>query len=352
MPFTTPTLPELIDRAANEIETRLPGVDARLRRSNLAVFSRIHSGAVHGLYGLLRWLSKQILPDTADNDILNRHSNIWNITRKAAAQATGTVQFTGSNGLFIPAGTTLQRADFAEFKTVSDQTFSGATMDVIIQAVEGGVDGNTAASSKLTLISPIAGVNSTAIVDGAGIAGGSDTEGDDALRARLLARIQQPPHGGASFDYVQWALEIAGVTRAWVYPLESGAGTVTVRFVTDDDPGGLIPNGAKVAEVDAHIDYLRPVTANVTVLAPVAAPVDIEISNLNPNTAEVKAAVEAELAGMFRREAEPGGTILISHIREAVSIASGEDDHAIVVPAGNVTHTANQMPTLGVVTYS
>ena len=67
-----------------------------------------------------------------------------------------------------------------------------------------------------------------------------------------MDRIRQPSHGGASFDYVKWALETPGMaaggaTRAWVFPQELGIGTVTVRFVMDDKPSTIIPYAADVA---------------------------------------------------------------------------------------------------------
>jgi uncharacterized phage protein gp47/JayE len=80
------------------------------------------------------------------------------------------------------------------------------------------------------------------------VADGSDEESTDELRARLLARLQNPPHGGNATDYEAWAKEVSGVTRAWSYPLELGAGTVTVRFVRDDD-ASPIPDAGEVAAV-------------------------------------------------------------------------------------------------------
>ena len=47
MPFTRPTLTTLIDRGAADIESRLAGSDARLRRALLNVLVRAHAGAVH-----------------------------------------------------------------------------------------------------------------------------------------------------------------------------------------------------------------------------------------------------------------------------------------------------------------
>lgn len=66
-------------------------------------------------------------------------------------------------------------------------------------------------------------------------------ESDERLLARLLACIQQPSHGGAAFDYAQWAHEVTGVTRVWVLLASDGGGTVTVLFVCDEDVS-IIPS--------------------------------------------------------------------------------------------------------------
>ncbi|WP_431477840.1 baseplate J/gp47 family protein [Massilia eburnea] len=57
--------------------------------------------------------------------------------------------------------------------------------------------------------------------------------------------------------------------------------------------------------VQAYIDARRPVTAELYVVAPVAAPVPFQIQ-LTPGSASVKAAVEAELRDLILRESAPG----------------------------------------------
>lgn len=350
MPFERPPLADLIERAAADIESRLPGGDARLRRSNLAVLARVHSGAVHGLYGYLAWLALQLMPDTAELEHMDRWAAIWGVTRKAATAAEGNVTLTGTNGAVVPTGTTLQRSDGAQFTVDADATIASGTATATVTAAAAGADGNTEATSALTIVSPIAGVTSACVVAAGGLSGGADTESDEALRARLLDRIQEPPHGGADFDYVKWALEIPGVTRAWCFPLEMGLGTVTVRFVRDDDVS-IIPDAGEVAAVQAHIDGLRPVTADVYVVAPAAVALNLTISGLVPATAAVREAIAAELDDLLRREAEPGGTILVSHLREAISIAAGEYDHVLTTPSADVTHTTGQIAVLGTITW-
>jgi uncharacterized phage protein gp47/JayE len=349
--FSRPSLQNLIDRAQGDIEAGLPGADARLRRSNLNVLAGLIAGVSHGLHGHIAWLADQVIPDTAEVEYLDRWATLWlDQPRKAAAAAAGNVTFTGTSGTLVPAGTSLIRADGIEYATDADATLSAGTVTAAVTAVEAGAAGNAIAGVAVTLTTPIAGVTSAATVASGGLVGGSDTESDDDLRARLLARLKEAPHGGASFDYVTWALEVAGVSRAWVYPQELGIGTVTVRFVRDDD-ASIIPDAAEVASVQDYIDARRPVTADVTVVAPVAVPLDFTIA-VTPNTAAVKAAVQAELTDLLRREAEPGGTILLSHIREAISIAAGETNYTMTAPAADVTHTTGQMATMGTITWA
>jgi uncharacterized phage protein gp47/JayE len=205
-------------------------------------------------------------------------------------------------------------------------------------------------------VTPIAGIDSDGTVAGSGLIGGTDAETDAALLVRLLARLQQPPTGGGPGDYVSWAKAVTGVTRAWQYPNRDGLGTVAVFFVRDGDytlkagDSGIIPSAGEVAAVQAYIDAVAPVTADVTVYPPTAVDLDMTI-NLLPNTSTVQDAVEAEIAAYLVREAEPGVTLLISQMNEAVSIAPGETDHIITVPAANKTHTAAQLPVTGTYTW-
>lgn len=91
-------------------------------------------------------------------------------------------------------------------------------------------------------------------------------------------------------------------------------------------------------------------TADVNVLAPTAVPLDFTI-HVDPDTASVRAAVEAELVDLLAREGSPGGTLRLSRIREAISRAAGESFHTMTVPAADVTLTGLQLSTLGTITW-
>lgn len=103
--------------------------------------------------------------------------------------------------------------------------------------------------------------------------------------------------------------------------------------------------------MSGYIAPRRPVTADVTVAAPVGADLDVTIRSLTPDTPAVRAAIEAEIADLVLRDSAPGGAIRISRLREAISGAQGETDHALVAPAADVTHTAGQIAVMGDVTW-
>jgi uncharacterized phage protein gp47/JayE len=343
MAFNRPPLTSLVKSLRDDMLSRV-GDGALLRRADAEVYARVFAGAMHGLYGYADWIARQILWDRCDADTLDRWASMWlQVPRKPAAQATGQVTFVMATGAVVPTGTVLQAFDGVQYQTTADNT--GTTAPVV--ALVAGAAGNRAAGQSLSLVSPIAGVQTQSAAGE--ISGGADVESTDLLRARLIARVRTPPDGGSVTDYLQWALEVPGVTRAWVAPLEQGGGTVVVRFVRDND-ASIIPDAGEVAAVQAHIAALKPVTAELYVVAPVADALNFQIA-LTPATVAVKTAVEAELRDLLVCEAAPGVTLLVSHIREAISAAAGETDHVLVAPSSNVVPAIGHMPVFGSITW-
>jgi uncharacterized phage protein gp47/JayE len=84
--------------------------------------------------------------------------------------------------------------------------------------------------------------------------------------------------------------------------------------------------------------------------APTALVVDFTLS-VTPNTTAVQEAVAAELADFFAREAQPGVALPKSQYDQAISFAAGETDHTVTAPAGAITPSAGQLPTLGAVNF-
>ena len=340
MPFETPTLPVLVSRTQSDLAS-----DA-LRRSDAQVLSRALSGRAYGLYGYLDWIAEQILPDTADEETLERIANLrLSQPRKAAQPAEGTASFTAAAGRVVDVDTVMQSNDGRAYRVSESVTTVAGINTAKLEAVDAGTLGNIEAGMVLTLIQPVEGLVSTFTVLAPGLIGGIAQESVESLRARVVRSYRVIPHGGSADDYETWALEVPGVTRAWCRRNFLGPGTVGL-FVMRDDDANPIPDPAQLAEVKAYIEPLRPVTAELYVLPPVQVPVVYQL-RLTPDTSAVRAAVAVQLQDLHNREAGLGDKLLISHIRESISSATGENDHELVAPTGDVLAASNQLLTFG-----
>lgn len=359
MPFERPTLPTLIARFKADLRAYTDGGDALLRRSVERVLSKVVPGLTHGLYGHLAWVARQLLPDTCEPEGVLRWAAILGITLRPAAAAIGRARFE-TTGPLIPIGHLVRRADGVRYFVTAATALVGE-VEVELEAEVPGAAANADMGTPLTLVSPVAGVNSAGVVtDPDGLHDGVDVEDVDvSLRERVLQRLKNPPRGGGRGDYVAWALEVPGVTRAWETPRVLGAGTVGVQFVTDDALTGTIPTPGKVDEVEAYLVERAPVTigraidgqwVGVIVSAPTAHPINPSIL-VTPDTPEVRLAVTAELEDFLRREAAPGKRIALSRFREAISSAAGEHEHALLSPTTDIVPAPGHLPVLGTPTW-
>ncbi len=340
MPFETPSLPVLINRTQGDL------AGDSLRQSDAQVLARTLGGAAFGLYGYLDWIAQQILPDTADETTLERIAALrLHQPRKAAQAASGSVSFTAAAGAVLDADTLLQTSDGRSYTVTLGGTTSSGINTAQIQALDAGSLGNADAGLTLFPVQPVQGIGNTFTVLDPGLTGGVAMESVESLRARVIRSYRIIPNGGSAADYETWALECPGITRAWCRGSYLGPGTVGLFVMRDDDPVPL-PDGEQLALVQAYIDPLRPVTAELHVLAPVLVPVTYTL-RLIPDTTATRAAVEAQLQDLHDREGGLGETLLLTHIAESISSASGEQDHLLVSPSADVPAATNQLLTFG-----
>ena len=361
MPFVRPLLADLITRIRGDLRGRLEVDSPLLRRAMIDPLGAVWAGGVHTLYGFIDWLSRQLFADTAERDALLRQAALYGIEPAPATFATGNVTATGSpDGTAILAETIIKLDAVTKYRVTTGQVIASGTATLPVAAVIAGAAGNQVAAVPLTFETPIPGVNAAAVVAVGGLTGGDDGDSGDAgterVRTRLLQRLQQPPAGGADGDYIGWALDVAGVTRAWTYPTELGLGTVVVRFVRDNDVGSIFPDAGEVAAVQASLDANRPITAVATAVAPTSLAVAFTI-HLIPDNADTRAATTAELTDLLARVAEPGdgagrGTVLLTAIRTAIGVAAGVTNYTMTVPSADVVPATGQLPVVGTITFT
>jgi uncharacterized phage protein gp47/JayE len=357
MPWKTPTLKETRRLTRDYVLSQL-GAKVMIPNSALRIMSDTMAGLAHLTMLYLDWLAKQLMPDTAEKEWLDRHGNIWLVNadgstgRKSATYANGTVQFEGNVGVVAPVGTTMTGGNGVEYQTVTEAMIaSGGLGTAEAVALTAGAISNLPDGDTLGITPQITGITIATLLGD--MSGGVDTETDDQLRERVLFRIQNPPMGGSQADYVRWAMAVPGVTRAWAAS-EIGPGSMTVRFLMDDiypDNYGL-PTAADIQVVSDYVNLKRPVTVyDCFVFAPVLLFYDITIRNLTTDTPTVRAHIEASIRDMEFVRSKPGQTMYRSWVDEAISQAVGEDSHELDFETTPMPNPAS-MPVLGTVLYA
>lgn len=382
MPYSRKTLTELRLQVLQDIASALPGSDPLLRFSNLNIMGVVQAGLAHLHNGFIDYIAQQSNPYTATGEYLEAWAALKGVFRIPAHASTGTWHTTGTNGVEIPSGTPLVRGDGQKYTTTADGTIASGTVTVPVTAVADpagklGAVGNCDVGTVLTLGTAIAGVNSTGAA-ATNFTGGADLEKDEALRARMLLAYQTPAHGGSAADYVDWALEVPGVTRAWCVPNVYGSGTVGVYIMFDSAeaahggfpqgtngvsqfdhgpvagaPRDTVATGDQLAVAD-WISVLQPVTALVYALAPGASPVNFTIDGIPGASTSVKNQINAAIDSVLLQYAKITGaatTVDISFVNAAIAAIPGTSGFVISSPAGNIVTASGQLPTRGTVTY-
>lgn len=349
MPYQSPTLTELIKQGQQDIQVNFPNVRMH---SVLSVLNRVNAGLSAGEHQHLGWLANQIIPTTADEEYLLEYARMKGIYRKQPASAAGIATFEVASPTTIPENTKLQDDQGQVFVVTQNVQVSAGTADVQIEAEQEGLDGNIAVGTKLSLVSAVLGVKPTATVKS--MSGGADIESLDSVRARLLFRVQYPPAGGAPHDYVRWAKEVAGVTRAWCFERYQGGGTVGVAFVLDE-LSSILPTEQDIAKVKKYIEgHLNletgqyegmPANVELFVFPPVLQSINLTI-RLVPATVALKQSVESTLKALFAQTGL-GGRIYLSHIRAAISNVVGEQDNSVITPTADIELPPNAIAVLG-----
>lgn len=170
-------------------------------------------------------LRKDSYLSTATGDALDNKAADYLVTRKTATQASGTVRITRAGtgtSLFIPAGwaqlTTRPAPGQAAIAllTTADATMGigVSSVDVPVIAVLGGTAGNLSASTVLIPQTALTGVASDGgILVQVALTGGTNEEGDEALRARVKIEVAGRINGTA-LALLAAALAISGVDSA------------------------------------------------------------------------------------------------------------------------------------------
>lgn len=380
MPFKRKTLSELRTENQQFMQAELERVGALLRYGNLKVLADMDAGMAHLHYAYLDYIALQTNPFTATDEWLAGWMALKQTYRKAATAAKSpAVKATGTAGVDLPAGTVLNRADGYQYVTDSKLSISagksGTTSitavlpDISDDVTGGGNKGNADAGTLLTLDANIPGIDNTLmLIEPA--TGGADIETQEDFRQRGLLAYQNPPQGGSDADYKKWALEMPGITRAWVKRRGMGVGSVVVYIMCDDNGTGGFPVGndgvssleewgvikatGDQGRVADHIYPLQSDVAIVYVCSPVKKLVNFTIAGIPNIDSSTVAEIEASITQLFYENGNPDGSgkILLSDINGALSQVEGAKGYILTAPSQNIILDTGELPLLGEVYFA
>jgi uncharacterized phage protein gp47/JayE len=279
--------------------------------------------------------------ETSEGTYLDMRAAEHGVTRKESLKAQGSVTFSGPDGTFIINGTRLQTTSGIFFVTLADVTISGGTATVNAEAEEGGLAGNVAAG-LINALAPGDLYGIVTVTNPASFDGGADTEDDASLLKRLMDRVQKPATSGNAAHYKQWALEVAGVGDAKVYPTWNGGGTVKVVLV---DTEKSAPAQSVIDAATAYIEDNRPIGATVTVVGATELPINVTSTmtiDAGANLADIQTQFISSLADYLKSIAFTGEQIRYTRIANLLIDVEGVVDYASLTVNGG---TANIVPT-------
>jgi uncharacterized phage protein gp47/JayE len=311
MPLQTlPTTEEIRNRIITDIESKINQSTPSFFKS----FNRVLAAALAFVFTLLykygQWTYKQIFTITQSDESLELKGEQYDIPRKDSVATQITADATGTIGTTIEAGKIFRASknglNYSVVTTV--QNLSG-TVELTLNCLTAGIAGNLLVSDSLTVQQPQAGLDNIITVT-ATVIEGEDREPIEEFRARIQEIEKRPPQGGALVDYIIWAKEVAGVTRAFAFGKreESSitAGVVEVYPLTDDDVAGRIPSSEKLTEIENYIDSptRAPTQAvAINVIAFTERTFDIDITALDPDNATIRNSISENIpAFLLSRE--------------------------------------------------
>ena len=306
-------------------------------------------------------------PEYAWDEWLDLHGAQAGLTRNSATRATGTVSVTASSGTVLATGTifAVPGTDYnepIEFRTVGETVFSSdGTLDIAIEAVNAGTDGNVAAGTITIMGTPVAGV--TAIMNPEATSGGTEAEDDEDFYERIFAENKDANfYVGNDADFVKWSKEVSGIGDCIVDSDDLQPGVVKLILV---DSNGAPASEALVTAVYNHIvspddrsKRLLPTgCCQLIVTAATSKAIDYTCTGLildGTTISDVQAAFAGSILEIYSA-AKADNILRYNALRTALSTISGVSDFAGFTVNGaesNIVLDAAEYPVTGTITFT
>ena len=360
------SLQDLVRIVENAMAVQFYGQSSTLRKGVLKVLANVLGAMLYMMSLIAKRIWKNRFVSTCDVSALDGFGAEYGIPHKAPMCASGKAKVSladGTRSVVIVQGTALiDPVSKKEYEVTETVTVAASNLFIPVSAIHYGADSDLLTGGALEFRdSDVDGVES---IVSEGIVGGKlegvEVDGEvqvwgelaEEYRARLLNRVQNPPHGGAENDYWQWAMSFPFVTDAYVFANNPNSNSVTIALA-NYSAADLSVSTDQASEVSDYIcdDSRRPITADVRVLGVTA--VDVGISaRVSPFNASVKANVTTAIK-QYLRGIGPGKTVDLSQMSadvlassnaQSFNITSATKNGAAVISLEFVVDTSDDDP--------
>jgi len=295
MSLIIPTLSEIKAQIITDIEGAIGQTSPIFPKAFVRVVATALAGLQWLCYRFAVWCYRQIFTATADEAAVLARGAQYGLAPTVAVAAKLEAEASGDNDITIPAGTLWYSGDYVYTQTDAEIIAAGvATIE--IECLTAGEDGNLENGETISLASPITGVNTDATITDT-VTTGEDAESLESFRLQVQERERRRPQGGAAPDYVQWALEVPGIVKAFAHRLTAGYATIYPMIALTGAAGERIPGAPKLAEVEAYLSdpVRKPLQCTPVAAAMTEIVIDVTITDLSPDTAAIRTNIETEL---------------------------------------------------------
>ena len=233
---------------------------------------------------------------TATGENLENWAANFGMTRKQATFAVRIAEMFDTDGNPIDLPPTISRFSTPNTATRLNYTLTAHT-DTAGQSYLTCETAGTVGNAYLGALLPLSTINNLGRAAMIGtLVPAEDTETDDALRSRIIERINQESFGGNIAAYKAFTKAIDGVGDVKVFPVWDGGGTVKLSIVdaeylsatsefinivqTEIDPLPNSGEGLGIAPIGHRVTVATPNEISITVTATVSLAPDYTITQL------------------------------------------------------------------------
>lgn len=320
------------------------------------------AAAADEVVGQVAELASALFLDSARADALDRLVfDRYGLTRKPAAAALGTVQFTAPSGapstFTVPGGTVLGTADGRQYVTTDNVIFPAASSGPVaatVRSVLAGADQNARSGTITSVVGTFPGQpGDLAVTNPFATSGGDDAETDDSLRERAR-RFFTTVRRGTLGALEEAALGVPGVRTARAFEVVDALGRPArlVQLVVADAFAEQFASYDVVPpRYEVQSQYLSTLVFNALAeVRPAGVFVQVVVASVVLQSVQLaltfSAGVDAQDAALRARAAmvdyvnslRPGDSFVYEDALRVLASVSGlaPSGNSIVSPAGNV----------------